>query len=55
MNHETLHELIDEKEKNICQVAIMHRGELIYSDTWNGFRKDGKVNISAVLKHLNFI
>lgn len=38
MNHETLHMLIDEKQKNICQVAIMQQGKLIYSDTWNGYQ-----------------
>lgn len=44
MNHETLHKLIDAEQKNICQIAIMHYGELIYSDTWNDYRKDDLVH-----------
>ena len=55
MNHETLHKLIDEKQKNICQIAIMHHGELIYSDTWNGYRKDDSVHIASATKSITAI
>ena len=55
MNHELLHSLIDEKQKNICQIAIMQHGELIYSDTWNGYRKDDLVHIASATKSITAI
>ena len=55
MNHETLHKLIDAEQKNICQIAIMHYGELIYSDTWNGYRKDDLVHIASATKSITAI
>ncbi len=55
MNHETLHKLIEEKHSNICQIAIMHEGELIYSDKWNGYRKDDSVHIASATKSITAI
>lgn len=55
MNHETLHKLIDAEQKNICQIAIMHYGELIYSDTWNDYRKDDLVHIASATKSITAI
>lgn len=55
MNHETLHKLIDEKQKNICQIAITHHGKMIYSDTWNGYLKDDSVHIASATKSITAI
>ena len=55
MNYEILHKLIEEEQKNICQIAIMHHGELIYSDTWNGYRKDDLVHIASATKSITAI
>ena len=55
MNYEALHKLIEEKHNNICQIAIMNNGNLIHSDTWNGFSKDETVHIASATKSITAI
>ena len=34
---------------------MMHEGELIYSDKWNGYRKDDSVHIASATKSITAI
>ena len=55
MNYETLHKLIEEKQKNICQIAIIDNGDLRFSDTWNGYTKDDAIHIASATKSITAI
>ena len=48
-----LHKYIEEStgnESNICQIAAVRNGEMVYSDSWRGFLKDSAANVNSVTK-----
>lgn len=50
MNKEELHQIIAEKQPNICEIVAMKKGEIRYSDCWNGFTPKDTVHIMSVTK-----
>jgi len=52
MKKEELHTLIKKHQPNICQIAAMRDSELIYSDTWNNYRKDDCTHIMSATKSI---
>ncbi len=52
MNDEGLHNLIEREQPNICQVAVCRDNELVYSDCWNGYRKDDCTHVMSVTKSI---
>lgn len=45
-----LHDLISEKERNICQIVAYKDGKKVYSDCWNGYREEDCVHVMSVTK-----
>ena len=37
MTKESIHNLIETQQPNICQVTAYKNNELVYSDCWNGY------------------
>ncbi len=52
MNDEGLHNLIEREQPNICQLAVCKDNELVYSDCWNGYRKDDCTHVMSVTKSI---
>ena len=52
MNTEALHTLIEKQQPNICQVAALRDGKIVYSDTWNKYTKDDCVHVMSVTKSI---
>lgn len=52
MSKEELHNLISIKEPNICQICAYKSGKEIYSDEWNGYKKDDTCHIMSVTKSI---
>lgn len=52
MNDEGLHNLIAQEQPNICQLAVCRDNELVYSDCWNGYRKDDCTHVMSVTKSI---
>ena len=50
MKQSELHEFIKENEPNICQISVRQSGKEIYSDEWNGYKRDDCVHIMSVTK-----
>lgn len=44
------HQIISNTQPNICQAAIVKKGKLIYSDTWNGYDLNDTVHIASATK-----
>ncbi|MBQ1787364.1 MAG: serine hydrolase [Erysipelotrichaceae bacterium] len=47
---EELHDLISEKERNICQIVAYKDGKKVYSDCWNGYREEDCVHVMSATK-----
>lgn len=47
-----LHEFIEKQQPNICQIAAIRDNELVYRDTWNGYRHDDCVHIMSATKSI---
>ena len=52
MNQEELHELIKEKQPNICQITAYLNNKKVYSDCWNEYREDDCVHVMSVTKSI---
>lgn len=52
MNEAQLHELIEAKQPNICQVAAYRDGKLVYSDEWNGYKDTDCTHIMSATKSI---
>ena len=50
MKQSELHEFIKENEPNICQISVRQSGKEIYSDEWNGYKRDDCVHVMSVTK-----
>ena len=50
MDKEKLHQYISEKQPNICQISVLHDGQEIYSDEWNGYKKTDCAHIMSATK-----
>lgn len=50
MDREKLHRYISEKQPNICQISVLHDGQEIYSDEWNGYKKTDCAHIMSATK-----
>ena len=52
MNKEELHNLIEKQQPNICQIAAIKDNEVVYSDTWNDYKKDDCTHIMSATKSI---
>ena len=52
MNKEELHEFIEENQPNICQVFAYKNGKAVYSDCWNGYKKEDCTHIMSATKSI---
>ena len=50
MEQSELHEFIKKYEPNICQIVVRQNGKEIYSDEWNGYKRDDCVHVMSVTK-----
>lgn len=50
MNKEQLHNLINDKQPNICQISCYKDGKEIYSDEWNHYKKEDTCHIMSATK-----
>ncbi|MCR4734537.1 MAG: beta-lactamase family protein [Treponema sp.] len=50
MTKEELHALIQEQQANICQLAAIRDGRMIYSDEWNNYKSDDCLHVMSVTK-----
>ena len=50
MNRESLHELIEKEQPNICQAVVYKDNEEIYSDEWNGYAKTDCTHVMSATK-----
>ena len=50
MNKQELHNLIETKQPNICQVVAYKGGEKVFSDCWNSYKADDCAHIMSVTK-----
>lgn len=52
MNKNELHDIVSKNQINICQIAAMKEGKLVYSDTWNGAKNTDNFHIASVTKSI---
>jgi len=52
MNKEELHDFIARNEPNICQIVAYKDDEIVYEDTWNGYKRDDAVHIMSATKSI---
>jgi len=50
MNREELYKYIEENQSNICQISILQKGKEIYSEQWNGYKKNDCTHIMSATK-----
>ena len=50
MDKDELHTFIARRHPNICQIAAVKNGKLVYSDTWNGYGREDTVHAASVTK-----
>jgi len=53
LNKEELHKLVAESKKNesnICQICASRNGQVVYEDTWRGFKAEDAINVNSVTK-----
>ena len=53
MNKEEFHGFISGStgnESNICQICVIKGGEVVYEDSWRGFKPEDPVNVNSVTK-----
>ena len=50
MSKEELHSLIEREQPNICQMVVYKDNEEVYSDCWNGYKKEDCVHVMSVTK-----
>lgn len=52
MNKQQLHELIKNKQPNICQIVAIKNNEVVYKDTWNNYDDSDNIHIASVTKSI---
>ena len=52
MNKEELHDFIEKKEPNICQIAAYKAGKRVYSDCWNNYKAEDCTHIMSATKSI---
>ena len=52
MNKEELHEFIEKNQPNICQIVACKDNQIVYSDTWNDYKKDDCTHIMSATKSI---
>ena len=50
MNKEELHRFIEKNQPNICQIVASMDNQIVYSDTWNDYKKDDCTHIMSATK-----
>lgn len=43
---EEVHNIVEEQQSNICQIAVFKDNILVYSDTWNNYKATDNVHIA---------
>jgi hypothetical protein len=46
VNKEELHNVIAEKQPNICQIVAIRDNGIVYSDAWNNYKTTDNVHIA---------
>ena len=52
MDKGELHQFIEKQQPNICQIVAIKDNEVVYSDTWNGYKKDDCTHIMSATKSI---
>ena len=52
MNKEELHSFIEKQQPNICQVSAIKNGKFVFSDCWNGYKKEDCTHIMSATKSI---
>lgn len=52
MDHKELYRHIQESQPNICQISILQNGREIYSDQWNGYKRNDCTHIMSATKSI---
>ena len=52
MNQEELYHFIEKQQPNICQIAAIKDNKMVYSDTWNEYKKDDCTHIMSATKSI---
>lgn len=52
MNKNKLNDIVSKNQINICQIAAMKEGKLVYSDTWNGAKNTDNFHIASATKSI---
>jgi len=52
MNKAELHDFIVKNQPNICQIAAIREGKMVYSDTWNDYTKEDCTHIMSATKSI---
>ena len=52
MNINEIHELIKEKQPNICQISCFKGGKEVYSDEWNNYKKTDTCHVMSATKSI---
>ena len=50
MNQKELYRYIEENQPNICQISILQNGREIYSEQWNGYKRNDCTHIMSATK-----
>ncbi|HHX8900140.1 TPA: serine hydrolase domain-containing protein, partial [Enterococcus faecium] len=50
MNKQELHDFIGFRQPNICQIVAYKDGVEVYTDEWNGYKKDDTCHIMSATK-----
>ncbi len=53
MNTEEFHRFISVSkgnESNICQICVIKGGEVVYEDSWRGYKLEDPINVNSVTK-----
>lgn len=50
MDKNSLHNIVAEEAKNICQIVAYKQNEKVYSDTWNDYKESDACHVMSVTK-----
>ena len=52
INKDALHQLVKEKQPNICQIVCLKDGKEVYADEWNGYKKTDTCHVMSATKSI---
>lgn len=52
MDKQKLHDFISKTQPNICQVVAYKEGKEVYSDEWNGYKKEDTCHVTSATKSI---